>query len=120
MSLASENRPWGSWHVLAEGAGYKVKSIRVLPGHRLSLQSHEFRSEHWLVVAGTATCEVDGLTVTRHVGESLDVALHALHRLGNATDEPLTIIEVQTGTYLGEDDIVRHADDYGRTRVAAG
>ncbi|MCW2762837.1 MAG: mannose-6-phosphate isomerase, type 2 [Marmoricola sp.] len=119
MSELSEQRPWGSWHVLAEASGYKVKRIHVHPGHRLSLQSHQHRSEHWLVMTGIATCEIDDVTVAKRAGESVDVPLGARHRLGNATLEPLMIIEVQRGSYTGEDDIVRHEDDYGRSPMGA-
>lgn len=114
MELASEERPWGSWHVLDEGAGYKVKRIHVNPGQRLSYQTHEHRSEHWVVIFGTATCVLDGVTYERGPGESIDVATGAAHRIINAHDDELVIIEVQRGPYTGEDDICRLEDDYGR------
>lgn len=114
MVLDSEQRPWGSWHVIDVADGYKIKRIHVTPGSRLSLQSHEHRSEHWVVIQGVATCEVDG-TVTRvSHGESIDVAQGAQHRLGNDGDVELVIVEVQLGGYTGEDDICRYEDDYGR------
>lgn len=119
MSLESCERPWGSWHVLNEGDGYKVKRIVVNPGQRLSYQTHAQRSEHWVVVRGTATCTIDGETVIGDIGHSVDVPLGAAHRLSNAGDEVLEIIEVQHGDYLGEDDIARLEDDYGREDDAA-
>ncbi len=109
-----EVRPWGSWHVLDVGEGYKVKRIHVNPGCRLSYQEHAFRSEHWVVIAGVATAIVDGELYTAHPGESVDVPQGAKHRLVNEGTEELVIVEVQRGTYTGEDDIVRHEDDYGR------
>src|ERR1700742_4759684 len=114
MPLESEERPWGSWHVIDVADGYKIKRIHVNPGCRLSLQSHEHRSEHWVVIQGVATCEVDGSTTTVHAGESLDVPETAHHRLGNDGDVELVIVEVQLGRYTGEDDICRYEDDYGR------
>jgi mannose-6-phosphate isomerase len=112
--MASENRPWGSWHVLDEGEGFKVKRIVVHPGSRLSLQRHELRAEHWVVVSGRATCTVGSESVTLHLGDAVDVEIGQAHRIANEGDETLVIIEVQRGTYLGEDDIVRLEDDYGR------
>ena len=114
MGQTSAERPWGSWHVLDEGAGYKVKRIEVRPHERLSYQTHARRSEHWTVVRGTATCLVDGETVEIPCGGALDVAVGAAHRISNLHDEDLVVIEVQRGDYLGEDDIVRLEDDYGR------
>lgn len=114
MSLESADRPWGSWHVLHEAEGFKVKRIDVLPGQRLSYQTHAHRSEHWVVVAGTATCVIDGETVVAETEHSIDVPLGAAHRICNEHDELPVIVEVQHGHYLGEDDIVRLEDDYGR------
>jgi mannose-6-phosphate isomerase len=114
MEHESQDRPWGSWHVLDVGDGYKVKRIQVLPGSRLSYQSHDHRSEHWVVIRGTATCTVDGAVTVAHAGESVDVAVGAKHRLANEGPEPLVIVEVQRGDYTGEDDITRYEDDYGR------
>ncbi len=109
-----EERPWGEWQVLDEGDGFKVKRIVVQPQQRLSYQTHAHRAEHWVVVTGKATCVVDG--VTRLVGptESVDVAVGQAHRICNLEDEVLVIVEVQTGSYTGEDDIVRLDDDYDR------
>lgn len=114
MTLDSEQRPWGAWHVIDVADGYKVKRITVTPGARLSLQTHEHRSEHWVVIRGTATCTVGDTVKTATAGESIDVPLGAKHRLANEGDEELVIIEVQLGSYTGEDDICRHEDDYGR------
>ena len=112
--LDFEQRPWGSWQVIDVADGYKIKRIHVNPGARLSLQTHEHRSEHWVVIRGEATCEVDGVvTIVRH-DQSIDVPLGARHRLGNQGTEELVIVEVQLGAYTGEDDICRYEDDYGR------
>ena len=119
MSMESAERPWGSWHVLDEGEGFKVKRIHVLPGQRLSYQTHKHRSEHWVVVSGTATCLVDGETIVAGPGESVDIATGAAHRITNEHSAELVIIEVQRGAYTGEDDICRLEDDYGREDVDA-
>jgi mannose-6-phosphate isomerase len=112
--MESCTRPWGSWHVLDVGAGYKVKRIHVAPGQRLSYQLHAHRSEHWVVLFGVATCIIDDETKVIGPGHSIDVSLGAKHRLVNNGSEDLVIIEVQRGGYTGEDDIVRLDDDYGR------
>lgn len=110
----SERRPWGSWHVLDVGNGYKVKRIHVDPGCRLSLQTHEHRSEHWVVVSGMATFTVDDTATQAGPGGSFVVPLGARHRIANEGTEELVVVEVQLGHYTGEDDIVRIEDDYGR------
>ena len=107
-------RPWGSWQVLDEGDGYKVKRIRVLPHSRLSYQTHAHRSEHWVVVSGKATCILDGETRYAGPGDCVDVAVGQAHRIANDEDDDLVIVEIQRGDYTGEDDIVRLDDDYGR------
>lgn len=112
--MESERRPWGAWHVLDVGRGYKVKRIEVRPGARLSYQTHAHRSEHWTVVQGTATCTLDGDTVELEAGGSVRVAIGTPHRIANLHSEDLVVIEVQRGDYTGEDDIVRLDDDYGR------
>jgi mannose-6-phosphate isomerase len=112
--LESEQRPWGSWHVLDVEEGFKIKRIHVNPGARLSLQTHEHRSEHWVIINGVATAHVDGAVTQVHVGESIDVPLGAKHRLANEGETELVIVEVQLGAYTGEDDICRIEDDYGR------
>lgn len=112
-------RPWGSWEVLDEGEGFKVKRIHVTPGCRLSYQMHDYRSEHWVVLSGVATCTIDDVVTVAHAGHSVDVPLGAKHRLANQGEQELVIIEVQRGPYTGEDDIVRFEDDYGRHELAA-
>jgi mannose-1-phosphate guanylyltransferase/mannose-6-phosphate isomerase len=107
-------RPWGSWETLLKGEGFHIKRIEVLPGKRLSLQSHEHRSEHWIVVSGTAQVELDGQTTTVNSNESIYVNATATHRLANPGTDNLIVIEVAVGSYLGEDDIVRIEDDWGR------
>ena len=113
---ATELRPWGSFTILEEGQGYKIKRIEVKPGHRLSLQMHYHRSEHWIVVCGTAkvTCGDQGLVLTNN--QSTYVPQCTTHRLENPGVIPLVLIEVQNGEYLGEDDIVRFQDDYSRSQ----
>ncbi len=110
----SSLRPWGSWTMLVKGAGFQVKTIDVLPGHRLSLQSHAHRSEHWIVVEGTARVTIDDAEFIVQANESKYIPLGAVHRLENAGDGPLHLVEVAVGDYLGEDDIVRYADDWAR------
>lgn len=109
-----EQKPWGHYEVLEEGQNYKVKRIEVNPGQRLSLQSHKDRSEVWTIVQGVASAMVDGKDHLLPVKASLHIPVMALHRLENKGQETLIIIEVQTGSYLGEDDIIRYSDDYGR------
>ena len=112
---AEEQRPWGSFRVLHEGPGFKVKEIVVAPGGRLSLQSHEHRAEHWVVVAGTAQVTVDEDVITLQPNQSVHVPLGARHRMENPGEVPMRLIEVQCGDYLGEDDIIRYEDIYGRS-----
>jgi mannose-6-phosphate isomerase-like protein (cupin superfamily) len=115
------NRPWGVYYVLEDLPLYKVKKIIVNPGQRLSLQSHEKRSEHWVVVSGIATVdirhpdfkEIEQIKVLRS-NEGCHIPVKHLHRLANKHDEPLVIVEVQCGEYTGEDDIVRYEDDFWR------
>jgi mannose-1-phosphate guanylyltransferase / mannose-6-phosphate isomerase len=108
------DRPWGSYTVMAEAPGYKVKKIIVAPGKRLSLQMHNFRAEHWVVVQGLAQATVGNEILTVPANESVFIPLKTAHRLANQTERPLKIIEVQTGSYLEEDDIIRLEDDFGR------
>lgn len=113
---STELRPWGSFTILEEGLGYKIKRIEVKPGHRLSLQMHHHRSEHWIVVSGTAkvTCGDQEHILSRN--RSTYVPQCTSHRLENPGVIPLVLIEVQNGEYLGEDDIVRFQDDYARAK----
>ncbi|EQB39191.1 hypothetical protein M947_08540 [Sulfurimonas hongkongensis] len=108
------HRPWGTYTVLEEAAGYKIKRIIVKSSKRLSLQKHFHRNEHWAVVSGTATVEVEDRTFLLNENESTYIKAGNIHRLGNDTKEPLVIIEVQVGSYTGEDDIVRLEDDFKR------
>lgn len=111
----SVRRPWGSYTVLGEEqSNFKIKRIEVAPGARLSLQSHRQRSEHWVVVSGRATVTNGDEVSTVHKNQSSYIPVGAKHRLENHGDEPLHIVEVQVGEYLGEDDIDRYEDNYGR------
>lgn len=107
-------RPWGSYTVLTEGDAFKVKTIEVHPGQRLSYQKHARRSEHWFVVDGAGTVTLDGVEVPVKRGSTVDVGLGVAHRIQNTGAKPLVFVEVQHGDYFGEDDIVRLEDDYGR------
>lgn len=107
-------RPWGWFETLTLGARYQVKRILVHPGAALSLQSHVHRAEHWIVVAGSASVTVDNEVKLISENQSIYVPLGAIHRLENPGKVPLHLIEVQTGAYLGEDDIVRYEDRYAR------
>jgi len=107
-------RPWGSYTVLEEGKGYKIKKVFLKPHKRLSLQYHSNRSEHWVVVRGRAKATIDGKEFFATVDRSIYVPRGTPHRLENPQDIGLEIIEVQSGDYLGEDDIERIADDFGR------
>jgi mannose-6-phosphate isomerase len=109
-----DRRPWGSFTVLDEGEGYKVKRIEVLAGKRLSYQRHSRRAEHWMVVAGTAHVTLDGSDHTVGCGETADIPIGTAHRIANPGSDTLVFIEIQRGDYLGEDDIVRLEDDFNR------
>lgn len=111
---ATELRPWGSFTILEEGSGYKIKRIEVKPGHRLSLQMHHHRSEHWIVISGIAKVQRDEDELMLSKNESTYVPRFTRHRLENPGRVPLVLIEVQNGEYLGEDDIIRFEDDYAR------
>jgi len=111
---ATELRPWGSFTVLEEAPGYKIKRIEVKPGHRLSLQMHHHRSEHWIVVSGTAKVICGDRELTLSSNQSTYVPQCTPHRLENPGVINLVLIEVQNGEYLGEDDIIRFQDDYAR------
>ena len=109
-------RPWGEYLVLDDDAvDHKVKRITVAPHGRLSYQSHAKRAEHWFVVSGMAHVTLDDQIVEVAPGHAIDVPLGTKHRVENRGHEPLVFIEVQYGTYFGEDDIVRYQDDYGRS-----
>ena len=107
-------RPWGSYDSVDSGSNYQVKRISVLPGAKLSLQRHQHRAEHWVVVEGVATVHLDGVEHTLTSNDSIYIPKRAVHSLANNTTLPLNLIEVQSGSYLGEDDIERLEDLYGR------
>ena len=107
-------RPWGAYEGLDMGENFQVKRITVNPGAKLSLQMHRKRAEHWVVVSGTARVTCDEKVFTLRENESTFIPLGARHRLENIGSDPLHLIEVQSGDYLGEDDIVRFEDSYGR------
>jgi mannose-6-phosphate isomerase len=108
-------RPWGTYTVLSDDAlDHKVKRIVVHPGKRLSYQRHSQRAEHWFIVSGTATVTLDGTLSEVQAGEAIDIPLEGAHRIANEGTTDVVFIEVQRGTYFGEDDIVRLQDDYGR------
>lgn len=110
-----DERPWGSFTVLDDHAlNHKVKRLIVAPGKRFSYQVHVRRAEHWYIVSGVATVTVDGEVFERSPGQTVDIPIGMAHRCENPGDVPVVIIEVQTGTYFGEDDIVRLEDDFGR------
>lgn len=110
----TEERPWGGFTNLLDLPTHKVKELYVLPGARLSYQRHAKRKEHWFVVSGTGYAIVNDKEIPLSKGVSLDIAIQDKHRLGNDSNSPLIVIEVQTGTYFGEDDIERFEDDYHR------
>ena len=109
-----DRRPWGTYEVLDEGEFFKVKRIEVLSGKRLSYQKHAKRAEHWFVVAGEAKVTLNDREIVVPAGQSIDIPIGAAHRVENDSSETLVFIEVQRGSYLGEDDIVRLQDDFGR------
>lgn len=109
-------RPWGYYTCLNEGEGWLSKIITVSAGHKLSLQSHNHRSEHWVVLEGTATVILEDNTYQLEKRQSINIPLGAKHSLQNLTQEPLKILEVQKGNYIAEDDIIRYEDIYGRVK----
>jgi mannose-6-phosphate isomerase-like protein (cupin superfamily) len=108
-------RPWGWFETVSEESGNKIKRIGVNPGQQISLQRHHQRAEHWVVVRGTAQVTLDEKVFELSAGGHCDIALGQVHRLANHTDAAVEIVEVQFGSYLGEDDIERLQDDYGRS-----
>ncbi len=112
--LEKSERPWGRYEVLQESTNYKVKSIYVNPGQRLSYQRHQKRAEHWFVTQGSGEVTIEGVISQVSLGSVIDIAVNQLHRISNTGDVELIFIEVQTGTYFGEDDIERIEDDFGR------
>lgn len=112
-------RPWGEYEVIGGGHGYCVKRICIGVGQRLSYQRHAARSEHWYVVSGAGRVTLNAVEQPVGPGASLDVPVGVAHRVANVGDDALVFIEVQTGAYLGEDDIERLSDDYGRVLKSA-
>nr|HMN69684.1 cupin domain-containing protein [Bdellovibrionales bacterium] len=109
-----ETRPWGGFVVLADQREFKAKKITIDPGGQLSYQSHTKRAEHWVIISGTAEFTLNDAKRIVKPGESVYVPIGAKHRMRNPGDEPLIFVEVQTGSYFGEDDIRRFEDDYNR------
>ena len=109
-----DHRPWGWFESLILGNGFQVKRICVKPGAALSLQSHKYRSEHWIVVKGTAKVTIEKNVSLLPEGQSVYIPIGAVHRMENPGRLPITLIEVQIGSYLEEDDIIRYQDAYSR------
>ena len=114
ISIESEERPWGRFFVLHDELTYKLKRIEVDPGERLSYQYHRKRSEAWTIVEGTGVITLDGINKEYTKGQTLIIPKGVKHRIENKGKEKVVFIEVQTGSYFGEDDIVRIEDDYNR------
>jgi mannose-6-phosphate isomerase-like protein (cupin superfamily) len=112
--MSTDQRPWGGYRILLEEAGFKVKRIEVNPQLRFSLQKHGRRAEKWIVVSGEGTVTLGEREISVKRGSVIEVAIGQTHRMHNTGKEPLVFIEVQLGDYLGEDDIVRLADDFSR------
>lgn len=115
LPQTAESRPWGGYQILLDSPTCKVKKLIVFPGKRLSLQSHQHRSEHWIMVAGDSaiiTIGKDRLTI--HKNQHVYIPREVMHRIENDGNTTVEIIETQIGTYFGEDDIVRYEDDFGR------
>ncbi|HSA07680.1 MAG TPA: phosphomannose isomerase type II C-terminal cupin domain [Candidatus Gastranaerophilales bacterium] len=112
--LFTEHKPWGYYTILDEGNGYKVKKLVVKPGSRLSLQTHLHRSEFWTIAEGNPIIVCGDIRKKYSVGDYVLIPKEAQHRLENDTDSQVTVIEIQNGSYLGEDDIIRIEDDYIR------
>lgn len=112
--MKGEKRPWGSYEVLLDSDNCKVKTISVDPGHRLSYQYHNQRREVWTIISGSGVLTLDGDETHVEKESVIEIPIGSKHRIQNTGSEPLIFIEVQTGTYFGEDDIVRLQDDYRR------
>ena len=107
-------RPWGGYRVIAQGKGYAAKVIHVNSGQKLSVQSHNHRSEHWVVACGSAKVLLNDKEIILNVGQSIDIPVKAVHSLENPSDKDLEVIELQMGEIISEDDIIRYSDIYGR------
>ncbi len=112
--MQSEKRPWGYFTVTSTGNGYQTKILHVNVGQKLSVQSHNFRSEHWIVVSGRAKVLLNNKEYILNVGESIDIPLKAVHSLQNPFEQDLEVVEIQMGENISEDDIIRYEDVYGR------
>jgi mannose-6-phosphate isomerase len=112
--MSESMRPWGRYEILQESDSHKVKCIWVNPGKRLSYQRHQKRAEHWFIVSGKALVTINGSEKTMSAGETIDIAIGDLHRIANIGVDDVVFIEVQSGSYFGEDDIERIEDDFGR------
>ncbi len=112
--MSESTRPWGRYEILQESDVHKVKCIWVLPGKRLSYQRHEKRAEHWFIVSGTALVTYNGDEIKMQSGDTIDIAIGDLHRIENIGIDDVVFIEIQSGSYFGEDDIERIQDDFGR------
>ena len=113
--MLKEKRPWGTFFVLQDEKKYKIKRIEVKPNHRLSYQYHNKRSEYWIIISGKAKVTIDDKIKILKAGETINIKCKTKHRVENCGIQNLTFIEIQTGSYFGEDDIVRIHDDYKRT-----
>ncbi len=113
-TMSESTRPWGRYEVLQESDSHKVKCIWVSPGKRLSYQLHQRRAEHWFILSGSALVTLNGVEGRFSAGQTLDINIGDLHRIENVGSEDVIFIEIQTGTYFGEDDIERIEDDFGR------
>lgn len=115
MTIETNKRPWGHYEVLEDKSNFKLKRIEVLPKCRLSYQKHKYRAEHWFIVEGQACVVLEGQEIHLKAGQAIDIPLQAAHRIQNPHEsQKLVFIEIQTGTYFGEDDIERLSDDFGR------
>ena len=113
--MSESSRPWGRYEILQESDSHKVKCIWVTPGKRLSYQRHQKRAEHWFIVAGSARITLNGVVSELDAGQTVDIGIGDLHRIENIGSDDVVFIEVQSGSYFGEDDIERIEDDFGRT-----
>ena len=109
-----DTRPWGIWEVLDAGEGFCVKRIKVLPHSMLSLQSHNFRSEHWIIIKGKAVVTLGGEKLNKKINDAIYIPVKTKHRIQNDTETDMEFIEIQAGENLAEGDIVRYEDIYGR------
>jgi mannose-1-phosphate guanylyltransferase/mannose-1-phosphate guanylyltransferase/mannose-6-phosphate isomerase len=111
-----EVRPWGRFEIMSDGVDFKSKTITVDPGQQLSYQSHAQRAEHWIIVKGGGEVVLNDQVIAVHAGKHVHIPTGAKHRIRNTGATPLQFVEVQLGSYFGEDDIVRYQDDYNRTQ----